>query len=175
MPKFSTTSQRRLATCHPVLQDLFEAIVKVYDCSIICGQRNEIEQNKAFNSGRSSKRYPFSKHNGNPSMGVDVAPWPIDWDDADRFYHFGGFVRGFAHSRGIKIRWGGDWDADFDLKDQTFFDLVHFELVEAPKEKQPDKDSNHTERRRPFGSRAPLVPSAEPSNPSGMISDIPGK
>ena len=26
------------------------------------------------------------------------------------------------------MRWGGDWDKDFDLDDQTFNDLCHFEL-----------------------------------------------
>jgi peptidoglycan L-alanyl-D-glutamate endopeptidase CwlK len=27
-----------------------------------------------------------------------------------------------------RIRWGGDWDMDNDLSDNTFNDLVHFEL-----------------------------------------------
>lgn len=29
-----------------------------------------------------------------------------------------------------RIRWGGDWDRDHDVKDQTFNDLVHFEVVD---------------------------------------------
>ena len=41
---------------------------------------------------------------------------------------FGSFVRGVAYKMGVEIRWGGDWDGDFDLKDQTFMDLVHFEI-----------------------------------------------
>jgi hypothetical protein len=28
----------------------------------------------------------------------------------------------------IKIRWGGDWDSDNIMKDQTFNDLPHFQL-----------------------------------------------
>ena len=43
---------------------------------------------------------------------------------------FAGYVQGVAEQLGIKIRWGGDWDSDFDFKDQTFNDLVHFELRE---------------------------------------------
>jgi hypothetical protein len=65
-----------------------------------------------------------------PSRAVDVAPYPIDWNDFKRFYHFAGIVRAVAHQRGVKIRWGGDWDSDFDFKDERFLDLPHFELVD---------------------------------------------
>ena len=51
-------------------------------------------------------QYPNSKHNKLPSKAVDVAPYPIDWNDPDRFYHFAGYVRGIAEGMGIKIRWG---------------------------------------------------------------------
>lgn len=83
-----------------------------------------------MHEGRSKTKWPDSKHNSNPSMGIDVAPYPIDWNDIKRFYHFGGFVQSRAESLGIKLRWGGDWDSDRDLNDQTFMDLVHFELEE---------------------------------------------
>ncbi len=43
--------------------------------------------------------------------------------------YFAGLVRGIAVSWGVKIRWGGDWDMDGDLKDNSFDDLVHFEIV----------------------------------------------
>ena len=62
-------------------------------------------------------------------MGIDVAPCPIQWNNSKRFYHFAGYVKGVADSLGIKICWGGDWDKDNDFDDQTFNDLVHFELI----------------------------------------------
>lgn len=34
-----------------------------------------------------------------------------------------------AESLEIKIRWSGYWNGNFDLKDQKFYDLVHFEVV----------------------------------------------
>jgi peptidoglycan LD-endopeptidase CwlK len=46
-----------------------------------------------------------------------------------RFYYFGGYVLGRADERGLKIRWGGDWDGDREVRDQDFDDTVHFELV----------------------------------------------
>ncbi len=46
-----------------------------------------------------------------------------------RFYYFGGYVLGRADEKGIKLRWGGDWDSDREIRDQGFDDTVHFELV----------------------------------------------
>ena len=63
-------------------------------------------------------------------MAVDVCPYPIDWNNKERFYHFAGYVKGIADSMGIKIRWGGDWDGDTVFDDQSFHDLPHFELLE---------------------------------------------
>ena len=128
MPKFGKRSKMRLATCDDELQNLFYEVVKYFDCSIIIGHRGEKDQNKAFKEGKSKVRYPKGKHNSDPSNAVDVAPYPIAWDDKERFIYFGGFVKGVALEMGISLRWGGDWDNDTQLSDQKFNDLVHFEL-----------------------------------------------
>jgi peptidoglycan L-alanyl-D-glutamate endopeptidase CwlK len=135
MSKFGKTSAARLATCHPKLQELFNEVVKNYDCSILQGERTKEEQDEYFRTGRSKVQYPNSKHNSSPSMAADVAPYfkespHIRWEDKSKFYHFGGYVLGVADQLGIKIRWGGNWDMDDELHDQTFMDLPHFELVE---------------------------------------------
>ena len=128
MPKFGRQSQSRLDTCHKDLQLLFNEVVKGFDCSVLCGERTRDEQDKAYHEGRSKLKYPQSKHNTSPSIAVDVAPYPIDWDDKERFYFFAGYVKGIASQLGIKIRWGGDWDNDTQVHDQSFMDLPHFEL-----------------------------------------------
>lgn len=130
MPQFSDLSKQRLATCHPKLQALFNEVIKHYDCTVTCGYRSAAEQEEAVRTGKSKTLFPDSKHNKTPSMAVDVVPCPVDWKNMEAFYHFGGFVRGIASTMGIKIRWGGDWDGDFQLKDQNFYDLPHFELSE---------------------------------------------
>jgi peptidoglycan LD-endopeptidase CwlK len=126
--KFSKSSQRNLETCHPKLQELFNEVTKSFDCTVICGHRTREQQDLAFTSGKSKTSWPMSKHNQQPSQAVDVCPTPLDWNNRDAFYHFAGFVRATAIHLGIKIRWGGDWDGNFNLKDQNFFDLPHFEL-----------------------------------------------
>ena len=128
MPSFSSRSQEKLDTCHPDLIRLFKEVVKHYDCTILEGRRSFKRQEKLFAEGKSKTMN--SKHLSNPSIAVDVAPYPIDWDDKQRFYHFGGYVLGVANELGIKIRWGGDWNGNLNLKDQNFFDLPHFELID---------------------------------------------
>jgi len=130
MPRFSTKSRSKLHTCDNRLVDLFNEVVKGFDCTIIEGHRGKKAQNEAFNKGNSKVKFPNGKHNQSPSVAVDVAPYPIDWSDRDRFHYFSGYVLGIASQMGLKIRWGGDWDMDTKTKDNKFDDLVHFEIKE---------------------------------------------
>lgn len=128
MPSFGVVSTERLSTCHPELQRLFQEVVKHFNCTVVCGFRDKDAQNEAFNTGKSKKQWPYGEHNKTPSLAVDVVPFPIDWKDTDSMRYFAGFVKGVAAVMGITIRWGGDWDNDTDLKDQTFNDFPHFEI-----------------------------------------------
>ena len=135
MPVFSKSSEQKLLTCRHELKDLFSAVIIHYDCKILIGHRNKKKQNEAFKSNNSKLVYPNSKHNCIPSKAVDAIPWfksepHIRWEDIKKFYQFGGFVQGMAKSLNLKIRWGGNWDMDDELHDQSFFDLVHFEVIE---------------------------------------------
>lgn len=128
MAFFSENSMRKLDTCDGKLIRLFMEVVREYDCAILYGYRDREIQDRLYEEGRSKLKYPNSKHNSYPSRAVDVAPYPIDWDDVGRFYHFAGYVSKIAKDLNIPLRWGGDWDGDGSMKDQTFNDLVHFEL-----------------------------------------------
>ena len=130
MPKFSKKSLSKLETCDKRLQDLFLRVVKKFDCTILEGHRGKDRQNKLFDEGKSKLKYPKGKHNSLPSKAVDVAPYPIDWNDRERFTYFAGYVLGIAYQMGLKIRWGGDWDMDTQVKDNNFDDLPHFEIKE---------------------------------------------
>jgi len=129
MYKWSETSESRLLTCKPELITLANEVIKYTDCTVLWGFRDKREQEKAFLEGKSTVHFPYSLHNRYPSRAIDLAPWPLDWSDIRRFYYFGGFVVGVANKLDIPIRWGGDWDGDFQVKDQNFNDLVHFELA----------------------------------------------
>lgn len=132
MPKFSKISLRRLETCHPSLQELCQEVIVHVDFSVLCGYRNEEEQEQAVREGKSRVHYPDSKHNQMPSLAVDVAPYPVDWNDPARFARLYGHFERIAFQRRIPIRWGGDWNNNFRTKDERLIDMPHIELVLDP-------------------------------------------
>ena len=128
MPKFGTRSRNALHSCDEKLIKVFNEVIKTVDCSVLEGHRNKVKQDKYYKEGKSKVKYPFGRHNKQPSMAVDVAPYPIDWDDRERFHLFAGFVLGIAKSMGINLRWGGDWNQNWFVDDNKFDDFPHFEL-----------------------------------------------
>jgi len=130
MNVYSARSKERLVTVESDLALVFRTALPAWDHTVLCGHRSELDQNDAYREGRSKLKFPSSKHNSFPSHAIDVAPYPIDWNDTYRFYYFAGYVQRVAHELGVLIRYGGDWDGDTRAKgDQSFFDLVHFELL----------------------------------------------
>ena len=137
MPHFGGISSGRLKTCDARLQVLFSKVVERFDCTVLTGHRGEIEQDLAFEIGTSKLCWPQSKHNQTPSRAIDISPYPIpeNWgkgnrDEYEKFKYFAFYVLGMAAALNIPLRWGGDWDSDFDTQDQDFNDLLHFELDE---------------------------------------------
>ena len=128
MAKFGKRSKERLATCESDLQMLFKEVIRYVDCSILEGHRKKDRQDSLYEEGKTKVKYPRGRHNASPSRAVDVVPYPIDWEDRERMTLFAGFVLGIASQMGINIRWGGDWDQDFEVKDNMFDDFPHFEL-----------------------------------------------
>ncbi|TET41431.1 MAG: M15 family peptidase [Dehalococcoidia bacterium] len=129
MPRFSEKSLTILATCDERLQRICMELIRQYDVKIIQGFRGQMDQEKAVKEGKSKKHWPMSKHNQHPSIAVDVVPFPIDWEDRERFFYMAGLFMAIANFMGIGIRWGGDWDRDKDFDDQRFDDLPHIELI----------------------------------------------
>ena len=130
MPRFGKRSKERLASCNADLRMVFNEVIKFVDCTILEGHREKERQNQLFDEGKTKVLYPDGRHNDFPSNAVDVVPYPVDWKDRERMTLFAGFVLGVASQMGIELRWGGDWDQDFEVKDNMFDDFPHFEIKE---------------------------------------------
>ena len=124
MTKFGKRSKERLRGIDTRLVNVLNELVKIMDVTIIEGLRSEQRQEKLLKEG--STKTKFSKHI--TGKAVDLAPYPIDWKDRDRFHYMGGMIRGIAKQLNVPVRWGGDWDSDGEIKDNNFDDLVHIEL-----------------------------------------------
>lgn len=153
---FGKVSMARLLTCDKRLELIAKEAINHTDFSIICGYRDEETQNAHFKAGTSKVIWPDSKHNKAPSLAVDIAPYhkrygALFGGEAQlekiiretgvrastaqsiilkEYYYLAGVFMTCAQNQGVKLRWGGDWDRDRDLFDQTFNDLGHFEIWE---------------------------------------------
>jgi hypothetical protein len=125
MPRFGSRSRRRLKGVDTKLVNVLNETIKLMDITVIEGVRSKKRQAELLKKGATKVKY--SKHM--EGKAVDVAPYPIQWDDRERFHYMGGIIRGVASQMGVKVRWGGDWDSDGEIKDNNFDDLVHIELV----------------------------------------------
>ena len=119
MYKFGKKSLEKLSECHDDLQKIAHELIKEMNVTVLCGYRNEEEQNKAFSNGFSRLQYPNSKHNKKPSMAMDIAPYPVDWNDIHEFIKMCDIIEDIAKDLNIKIRLGRDF---------SFKDYPHIEL-----------------------------------------------
>jgi peptidoglycan L-alanyl-D-glutamate endopeptidase CwlK len=124
MPRLSQSSFERLDTCDTRIRRVIERAIKLVpaelDFTILCGHRNEKDQNKAYDEGNSKLRFPYSKHNTSPSLAIDIVPYPIDWKDLDRFYRLATYIFRAAQLEEVELEWGGHWT--------RFKDYPHWEL-----------------------------------------------
>lgn len=141
--EFSKNSEKQLATCHPDLVLIMVTALRwsVLDFGVSEGHRSDKRQADLFRRKKSkldgvTKK---SKHQSFPSMAADIYPYirGASWDKHHCIYLAGCImmVARILFNQGKithKLRWGGDWDQDGEpYTDQTFQDLVHFELVRA--------------------------------------------
>lgn len=129
MPRFGKKSLSILSTCSPPLQEIAKEAIEVVDFSVIWGHRVKVDQDKFVRDGFSDTPWPTSKHNSWPSRAFDIVPWPIDWEDRERFFYLAGVVLTIARNKEISLRWGGAWKGSFNKPGQRD-DLAHFELLD---------------------------------------------
>tara|TARA_R110002110_G_scaffold85968_3_gene224284 strand:- start:1061 stop:1453 length:393 start_codon:yes stop_codon:yes gene_type:complete len=128
MPKFGKRSKQRLKGVDQRLVSVLNELIKIMDVTIIEGVRSTEKQQEYFSKGKSKIDGINKKGQHQLGKAVDLAPYPINWDDRDRMHYMGGMLRGIGKQLNLNIRWGGDWDSDGEVADNSFDDLVHIEI-----------------------------------------------
>lgn len=128
MYSFGTRSKRRLKGVHPDIVRVMERAISmgVMDFTILEGVRTPARQRKLYAQGRTepgnivtwtlNSRH-FKQHDGY-GHAVDIAPWPINWQNEDKFWMLRGLIMAAAAVEKV--------DLEF-LKSGR--DLPHFQLV----------------------------------------------
>jgi len=135
MASFGNSSREQLNTCRSEIVDTLEIVVKEFDITVLEGRRSWKRQAELLRQGKTKVGPGGSKHNPPTeddtewlSHAVDIAPYPIDWNDSKRFIYMAGLVIGVGRTLGYDFRWGGNWDEDqIIIDDQNFDDLPHIE------------------------------------------------
>ena len=156
--RFGKNSLKNYITLHRDLQMILDWGIKYcrVDFSLVEGHRLPEKQFEYFKKGRelvdgkwvlvnpkqkvtNVDGYKIKgKHNYNPSLAVDImAHVPgkpeLSWDAIHLTYISSTLIMigEFLYEQGIiqhQIRWGGNWDRDGDLSDNTLYDRPHLEL-----------------------------------------------
>ena len=151
-------SKKQYNTLHPDLQMIVSWGLKycAVDISLNEGHRPQAKQFEYYKKGRELRDgiwvlvRPKSKitnvdgykikgkHNYNPSLAVDFKAFvpnkpQLTWDAVHLTYIGASLIMiaEYLYSEGMiqhKLRWGGNWDKDGDLADNTLYDRPHVEL-----------------------------------------------
>ena len=113
-----TRSKQNLSGVHPDLVAVVKLAITIteQDFTVIEGIRNINRQRELVKAGKSTTMN--SRHI--TGHAVDMVPWPVDWNDLERFEVMAEALEQAAEELDIPIVWGGDW--------KSFYDAPHFEL-----------------------------------------------
>ena len=116
--KLGTRSLQNLSGVHPDLVAVVKLAITIteQDFTVIEGIRNINRQRELVKAGKSTTMN--SRHI--TGHAVDMVPWPVDWNDLERFEIMSEAMKQAAEELDIPIVWGGDW--------KSFYDAPHFEL-----------------------------------------------
>jgi len=144
MAGLDNKSSAILSTCDFGIQAVINRAAETLSLKVICGHREKAAQDAAFYSipRRSKKKYPDSPHNQVPSLAVDVTPDDVRWDilndptinpkeyykQINQAYFNAGIILATGKEMGTELIFGGDWNVDYNTKDNNFDDLFHFQL-----------------------------------------------
>ena len=116
--KLGTRSLQSLSGVHPDMVAVVKRAIEIteVDFTVIEGIRNVNRQRELFKAGKSTTMN--SRHI--TGHAVDMVPWPVDWEDLERFEMMAEAMKTAAEELEVPIVWGGDW--------KSFYDAPHFEL-----------------------------------------------
>ena len=116
--KLGTRSLQSLSGVHPDMVAVVKRAIEIteVDFTVIEGIRHINRQRELLKAGKSTTMN--SRHI--TGHAVDMVPWPVDWNDLERFETMSEAMKEAAEELDIPIVWGGDW--------KSFYDAPHFEL-----------------------------------------------
>ena len=127
------TSLARLKGVDEQLVNIVKRAIEIseVDFTVLEGVRTLERQSELYAQGRTAPGKIVTwtmKSRHIEGKAVDLVPYPLDWNDLEKFNKIKDAMFQAASEQDVNLRWGADWDGDGKYREKGEYDSPHFEL-----------------------------------------------
>ena len=131
--KLGKTSLARLQGVDETLVNVVKRAIEIseVDFTVMEGVRTLERQRELYAQGRTAPGKIVtwtmkSKHI--EGKAVDLVPYPLDWNDLEKFNKIKDAMFQAAKELDVNLRWGADWNGNGEYREKGEYDSPHFEI-----------------------------------------------
>lgn len=127
------TSLARLQGVDETLVNVVKRAIEISDVdfTVMEGVRTLERQRELYAQGRTAPGKIVTwtmKSRHIEGKAVDLVPYPLDWNDLEKFNKIKDAMFQAAKELDVNLRWGADWDGDGNYREKGEYDSPHFEI-----------------------------------------------
>lgn len=131
--KLGKTSLARLQGVDETLVNVVKRAIEIseVDFTVMEGVRTLERQRELYAQGRTDPGKIVTwtmKSRHIEGKAVDLVPYPLDWNDLEKFNKIKDAMFQAARELDVNLRWGADWDGDGNYREKGEYDSPHFEI-----------------------------------------------
>ena len=131
--KLGKTSLARLQGVDETLVNVVKRAIEIseVDFTVMEGVRTLERQRELYAQGRTAPGKIVTwtmKSRHIEGKAVDLVPYPLDWNDLEKFNKIKDAMLQAARELDVNLRWGADWDGDGKYREKGEYDSPHFEI-----------------------------------------------
>ena len=131
--KLGKTSLARLKGVDETLVNVVKRAIEIseVDFTVLEGVRTLERQRELYAQGRTAPGKIVTwtmKSRHIEGKAVDLVPYPLDWNDLEKFKKIKDAMFQAARELDVNLRWGADWDGDGKYREKGEYDSPHFEI-----------------------------------------------
>lgn len=131
--KLGKTSLARLKGVDETLVNVVKRAIEIseVDFTVLEGVRTLERQRELYAQGRTAPGKIVTwtmKSRHIEGKAVDLVPYPLDWNDLEKFNKIKDAMFQAAKELDVNLRWGADWNENWHYREKGEYDSPHFEI-----------------------------------------------
>lgn len=131
--KLGKTSLARLKGVDETLVNVVKRAIEIseVDFTVLEGVRTLERQRELYAQGRTAPGKIVTwtmKSRHIEGKAVDLVPYPLDWNDIEKFNKIKDAMFQAAKELDVNLRWGADWNGNGEYREKGEYDSPHFEI-----------------------------------------------